>query len=58
MGSRRIAGRAKFSQIRAKAWEMLLAMLVLESAFGIPGLIAAPVYYAYMKAELRDKGMI
>jgi predicted PurR-regulated permease PerM len=46
------------SQIRAKAWEMLLAMLLLESAFGIPGLIAAPIYYAYMKSELRDKGMI
>ncbi|MEZ5572561.1 MAG: AI-2E family transporter [Halioglobus sp.] len=46
------------SQIRAKAWEMLLAMLVLESAFGIPGLIAAPIYYAYMKSELRDKGLI
>ncbi len=46
------------SQIRAKAWEMLLAMLLLESAFGITGLIAAPIYYAYMKSELRDKGMI
>ncbi len=46
------------SQIRAKAWEMLLAMLVLESSFGIPGLIAAPIYYAYMKSELRDKGLI
>ncbi len=46
------------SQIRAKAWEMLLAMLFLESAFGIPGLIAAPIYYAYMKSELRDKGLV
>lgn len=46
------------SQIRAKAWEMLLAMLLLESAFGIPGLIAAPIFYAYMKSELRDKGLI
>ena len=35
------------SQIRAKAWEILLALLVLEAAFGIPGLIAAPIYYAY-----------
>lgn len=43
--------------IRAKAWEMLLSMLVLESAFGIPGLIAAPIYYAYLKADLRDKGL-
>jgi predicted PurR-regulated permease PerM len=46
------------SQIRARAWEMLLAMLILESAFGIPGLIAAPIYYAFMKSELRDKGLI
>lgn len=46
------------SHIRAKAWEMLMAMLVMEAAFGIPGLIAAPIYYAYAKAELRDKGLI
>jgi predicted PurR-regulated permease PerM len=46
------------SQIRAKAWELLLAMLFLESAFGIAGLIAAPFYYAYMKSELREKGLI
>jgi predicted PurR-regulated permease PerM len=46
------------SQIRAKAWEMLMAMLVLESAFGIPGLVSAPIFYAYMKAELRDKALI
>ena len=46
------------SQIRAKAWEMLLAMLFLESAFGIPGLIAAPIYNAYLKSELRDKGLV
>lgn len=46
------------SQIRAKAWEMLTAMLLLEAAFGIPGLIAAPIYYAYLKSELREKGLI
>ena len=46
------------SHIRAKAWEMLLAMLVLESAFGIPGLIAAPIYYAFLKDELRDNRLI
>jgi predicted PurR-regulated permease PerM len=46
------------SHIRAKAWEMLLAMLVLESAFGIPGLIAGPIYYAYLKDELRDNQLI
>lgn len=46
------------SKIRAKAWEMLVAMLFMESAFGIAGLIAAPVYYAYVKDELADRGMI
>ena len=39
-------------QIFARAWEILLAMLVMESMFGIPGVIAAPVYYAYLKREL------
>lgn len=42
--------------IRARAWELLIAMLVMEAAFGISGLIAAPVYYAYLKAELTETG--
>jgi hypothetical protein len=33
-------------------------MLVLEVAFGIAGLIAAPIYYAYIKSELSDAGLI
>jgi len=46
------------SQIRARAWEMLLAMLVMEAAFGIAGVIAAPIVYAYLKDELTARGMI
>ena len=46
------------SRIRAKAWEMLVAMLMMEAAFGIAGLIAAPIYYAYLKDELQDKGLV
>jgi predicted PurR-regulated permease PerM len=45
-------------QIRASAWELLLAMLVMESAFGLAGLVAAPVYYAYLKEELLARGLI
>lgn len=45
-------------EIQARAWELLLAMLIMESAFGIAGLIAAPIYYAYLKAELSDRGLI
>ncbi len=40
-------------QISARAWELLLAMLVMEAAFGLTGVIAAPIFYAYLKAELR-----
>jgi predicted PurR-regulated permease PerM len=46
------------SHINARAWELLIAMLVMEAAFGIPGLIAAPIYYAYFKEELHDKGLV
>jgi predicted PurR-regulated permease PerM len=45
-------------QIRASAWEILLALLCLEVAFGIPGLIMAPIIYAYLKMELMDRGLI
>lgn len=46
------------SQIHASSWELLLAMLVMESAFGLPGVIAAPIYYAYLKQELADRGLV
>ena len=45
-------------QIRAKAWELLLAMLSMEAAFGIAGVIAAPIYYAYLKDELVSQGQV
>jgi predicted PurR-regulated permease PerM len=45
-------------QIHARAWELLLAMLVMEAAFGIAGVIAAPIYYAYLKDELVSRGLI
>ena len=46
------------SQINARAWELLAAMLAMESLFGIPGVIAAPVFYAYVKTELNDAGLV
>lgn len=45
-------------QIRARAWELLLAMLLMEAAFGIAGVVAAPIYYAYLKDELKSRGLI
>lgn len=46
------------ARISAHPWELLLAMLVMEAAFGVPGVIAAPIYYAYLKQELVDAGLI
>lgn len=46
------------SQIRSRAWELLVAMLVMEAWFGIPGIIAAPVYYSYIKEELSARKLI
>ena len=46
------------SRISAKAWELLIAMLVFEAAFGVGGLIMAPLVYAYVKHELMEEGVI
>lgn len=46
------------TNIRSRAWELLLAMLMMETAFGIEGLIAAPIYYAYLKDELALRKLI
>jgi predicted PurR-regulated permease PerM len=45
-------------EIESKSWELLLAMLVMEAAFGLPGVVAAPIYYAYVKRELRVKQLV
>ncbi|VVD98973.1 membrane protein [Pandoraea capi] len=46
------------TQIQSRAWELLLAMIVLEAAFGLPGLVAAPIYYGYLKSELAEKELV
>ena len=45
-------------QIKARAWELLIAMVTMEAAFGAQGVIAAPIFYAYMKKELSDRELI
>jgi len=46
------------SQIKASAWELLSAMLLMEAAFGLPGVIAAPIVYAWVKDELSSAGLL
>jgi predicted PurR-regulated permease PerM len=45
-------------QINARAWELLIAMLLMEALFGLPGVVAAPIIYAWIKRELADAGWL
>jgi predicted PurR-regulated permease PerM len=53
LNARIVGGR-----IGASAWETLLAIIVFEAAFGIPGLVVAPVVYAWAKGELVSRGLV
>lgn len=46
------------NRIRATAWELLIFMLILESVFGIAGLISAPIIYAQVKRILTNRGWV
>ena len=46
------------SQIKASAWELLLAMLFMEALFGLPGVVMAPIVYAWVKDELKSAGLV
>ncbi len=42
----------------SQAWELLLAIIIGESAFGVGGVVLAPIVYAFVKRELRDRGLV
>lgn len=44
--------------IDAAAWELIITMIVMERLFGVPGLVTAPVIYAYLKRELKEAGLV
>lgn len=46
------------TKINANSWEVLIAMLVFQGAFGLAGLVAAPIYYAYLKREMERLDLI
>ena len=39
-------------------WELLSVMFVAEAVFGPAGLVAAPLYYAYLKKELQAEELV
>lgn len=42
----------------SQAWEILLAIIVGEAAFGVGGVVMAPIIYAFIKRELRDRALV
>ena len=46
------------SKIPTSIWELLIAMIVMETLFGLLGVAIAPVIYGYIKEELKKKELI
>jgi predicted PurR-regulated permease PerM len=53
-----INSRIVGGQTDSQAWEILLAILLGETAFGVSGVVMAPIIYAFVKRELRDRGLV
>jgi predicted PurR-regulated permease PerM len=53
-----INSRIVGGQTDSEAWEILLAILLGETAFGVGGVVMAPIIYAFVKRELRDRGLV
>ncbi len=45
-------------KVNASPWELILAMVAMEVVFGLPGLVAAPIIYSYIKIELTQYELI
>ena len=42
----------------SQAWEILMAIIIGEAAFGVGGIVLAPIIYAFIKRELRDRALV
>jgi predicted PurR-regulated permease PerM len=46
------------ARTQMSVWELLAVMFVAEAVFGPAGLVAAPLYYAYLKKELQAARLV
>jgi predicted PurR-regulated permease PerM len=53
-----INARVVGSKTSTGVWELLAVMFAAETIFGVAGLVAAPLYYAYAKKELSAAGLV
>src|SRR5260221_8925735 len=42
----------------SQAWEILMAILIGETAFGVAGVVMGPIIYAFVKRELRERELV
>jgi len=40
------------------AWEILMAIIIGETAFGAGGIVLGPIIYAFVKRELRERALV
>ena len=52
VANRIINAKVVGARTQMSVWELLTAMFVFEAVFGPAGLVAAPLFYAYIKKEL------
>jgi predicted PurR-regulated permease PerM len=46
------------SRTQMAVWELLAVMFVAEAVYGPAGLVAAPLFYAYLKKELKAAALV
>lgn len=45
-------------EIKTSIWELLIAMIIFQTLFGLIGVVLAPVIYGYIKEELKNNKII
>lgn len=46
------------SKIKTSIWELLIAMVIMETLFGLMGVAIAPIIYGYIKEELKKLELV
>ncbi len=42
----------------SQAWEILMSIVIGETAFGVAGVVMGPIVYTFVKRELRERGLV
>jgi predicted PurR-regulated permease PerM len=47
------SGKIIGEKVKARVWEILLSMIIMEHLLGVSGLVISPIFYAWLKSEWR-----